>query len=164
MSNLAIQDMFYGYPEHGAIMDHMIVEISPALKDTKCKIMREQWYKWEEEEYKDRFPDISILCSDKRRKGLAYTSVPRFIAEVLSPSTEITDRSEKMELYSKIGVEEYWLIDWRKRSIERYLLDDMGEKYILYDKISDDNKDLLNLLSFPHIKIDFDYIFDVSDY
>lgn len=164
MSELAIKDMSYGYPEHGAVMDHIVAEVSPFFKNTKCKIMREQWYRWEEENWKDRFPDISILCDDKKRKGLGYCGIPRFIVEVLADSTENIDRNEKMDLYCKIGVEEYWLIDWRKREIERYLLDDYGNKYLLHDKINEGNKADLNILSFPDIKIDFDYIFDFSNY
>lgn len=164
-NNLAIKDMSFGYPEHGAIMDHMIAAIYQYLKGSRCKVMREQKYHWEEDEIEtNRFPDISILCDDNRRKALAYIGTPRFIAEVISDSTENIDRNEKMHLYEKIGVEEYWIMDWRKQTVERYLLDDKGEKYILHDIINKDNKESLGILCMPIIKLNFDEIFDLSNY
>jgi Uma2 family endonuclease len=36
--------------------------------------------------------------------------------EVLSDSTEKYDRNEKMELYRTVGVSEYWIVDWRKKT------------------------------------------------
>ena len=42
--------------------------------------------------------------------------------EVLSDSTEKRDREEKMELYKAVEVAEYWLVDWRKKQVEIYLL------------------------------------------
>ena len=69
-----------------------------------------------------------------------------------------------MDLYCKIGVEEYWILDWRKRRVERYLLNDNASEYILYDVIDDSNKEKFNLLCMPHINLDFDYIFDLTEY
>lgn len=152
------------YPEHRAVMDNFIGITYEKSKNTTCRIMREAKYKWEEDTENTREPDISILCTDRKRHKLVYTSVPRFIAEVLSDSTEKTDRNEKMELYCKIGVEEYWLIDWRKKTIERYMLSDDAEEYLLHDIITKDNKEGLCILSFPAITLDFDELFDVEDY
>ncbi len=167
VNNLAeeILDMSYGYPEHGAVMDHLIAEIFPYLRKTRCNVMREQLFRWpEDDSIKGRMPDISILCNDRRRKGLAFTGTPRFIAEVLSDSTEADDRGAKMNLYCRVGVEEYWIIDWRKKSVERYLLNDTADNYILHDIIREDNKQELALLCLPMIKLDFDEIFDFEKY
>lgn len=158
-----IKDMGNMYPEHRTVMDNFIGITYPKVKGTTCKVMREAKYHWEEDTEEYREPDISILCSDRKRQKLVYTAVPRFVAEVLSTSTEKYDRNEKKNLYCKIGVEEYWLIDWRKKTIERYLLSDDALEYLLYDTISEDNKSELNILSFPTITIDFDELFDVSE-
>ncbi len=82
------------------------------------------------------------------------------MAEVLSQSTEEMDRGEKFHLYELIGVQEYWLVDWRQRRVEIFMLDDAGQKYELYDTISEKNKEELHIISFPHIQIDFDELFD----
>lgn len=82
--------------------------------------------------------------------------------EVLSPSTEKCDRGEKMEIYRSEEIPEYWIIDWKKREIELYDLDYDGDipKYYLVETVTDNNKEGLRLIHFPHIKIDFDMIFD----
>lgn len=40
-------------------------------------------------------PDASINCRTKVRKGNVFLDIPRFVLEVLSPSTEKYDRGEK---------------------------------------------------------------------
>lgn len=163
--NLIIGDMSFDYQKHNAIIDHMIDAIFPYLKNTKCRIKRKQGYRWKEDKKEDnRFPDISILCNDKREIALAYIGTPRFIAEVINNNTENIDRNEKMHLYEKIGVEEYWIMDWRKRIVERYLLNDKREKYILHDIINENNKETLALLCIPIVKLNFDEIFDLKNY
>lgn len=50
------------------------------------------------------------------------TAAPELIVEVLSPGidNERRDRELKLKLYSARGVQEYWIIDWRKQSVEVY--------------------------------------------
>src|SRR6266516_3628587 len=47
-------------------------------------------------------------------------SAPELIVEVLSPGSanEKRDREIKLNLYSRRGVHEYWVVDWRQRRIE----------------------------------------------
>ena len=45
---------------------------------------------------------------------------PDFIVEVLSPSTEATDRGVKFEDYAANGVREYWLVDPARQQVEQY--------------------------------------------
>ena len=53
--------------------------------------------------------------------------VPDFIAEILSPSTEIRDRGVKMTDYAAHGVVEYWIVDADAETIEQHLL--AGDTY-----------------------------------
>lgn len=50
------------------------------------------------------------------------TSAPELVVEVLSPgdANEKRDRELKLKLYSSRGVQEYWIIDWRKQQVEVY--------------------------------------------
>ena len=57
---------------------------------------------------------------------------PAFIAEVLSDSTEQTDRGEKFQDYQAHAVTEYWIIDPESELLEQYLLRD--GKYELAQK------------------------------
>ena len=55
-------------------------------------------------------PDFFVMCGtyarDKRIVG-----VPVLIIEILSPSTASQDLVRKMNLYQKMGVQEYWVVD-----------------------------------------------------
>ncbi len=66
---------------------------------------------------------------------------PDLIAEVLSPgqTNEERDREAKLKLYSRRGVREYWIVDWRSRRVEVYrrsdaqlhLVETLGEDDVL---------------------------------
>ncbi|MBM4245442.1 MAG: Uma2 family endonuclease [Deltaproteobacteria bacterium] len=43
--------------------------------------------------------------------------VPDLVVEILSPSTRSHDLTEKKDVYAKNGVDEYWIIDPRGRSL-----------------------------------------------
>jgi len=43
--------------------------------------------------------------------------VPVLVVEILSPSTERRDRTEKLEIYARNGVDECWLVDVQRREI-----------------------------------------------
>lgn len=56
-------------------------------------------FKSEEGEEKTVIPDASINFRVKSRRSSVFIDAPRFVMEVLSPSTEKYDRGEKMEIY-----------------------------------------------------------------
>jgi Uma2 family endonuclease len=73
----------------------------------------------------DYEPDICFFNkfkSDKFDSKQMQFPAPDFIAEIISPSTEHTDRVIKYEDYAAHGVNEYWIIDPEKKIIEQYLL------------------------------------------
>jgi len=73
----------------------------------------------------DYEPDICFFSrakSDLFTKGQMKFPPPDFIAEVLSPSTENTDRTDKFIDYAAHGVGEYWNIDPAEETIEKYVL------------------------------------------
>jgi len=49
-------------------------------------------------------------------------AAPDLAIEVLAPGpkNERRDREAKLKLYSQRGVQEYWILDWRKRQVEIY--------------------------------------------
>lgn len=74
---------------------------------------------------------------------------PDFVVEVLSPSTEKNDRETKLIDYAAHGIEEYWIVDPDKRTVEQYILE--GEFYELAFKATDGTLHcrVLAGLSFP---------------
>jgi Uma2 family endonuclease len=74
----------------------------------------------------DVAPDV-IWISNKRlaaalgKDGKLHVA-PELVIEVLSPGAEQErrDREVKLNLYSRRGVDEYWIVNWRTRQIEVY--------------------------------------------
>ncbi|HLF85790.1 MAG TPA: Uma2 family endonuclease [Nitrospiria bacterium] len=71
-------------------------------------------------------PDIFFISKNQlniiTEKNIA--GPPDLVIEILSPYTEKLDRTIKKELYSKYGVQEYWLVDPASKGIELLALSD----------------------------------------
>ncbi len=61
------------------------------------------------------FPDLSVTCEAVDDTTTALRA-PKFVLEVLSPSTSARDRAEKLDLYQSLAsLQEYLLVDSRRR-------------------------------------------------
>ena len=73
-------------------------------------------------------PDISFIATDRFAKGPEPQEgkfiriVPNLAIEILSPATAQRDRTEKKAIYEENGVEEYWIVDTKRREITVYNL------------------------------------------
>jgi Uma2 family endonuclease len=65
-----------------------------------------------------------------------YDVVPDWVCEILSPSTEATDRGKKMRIYRRESVGHAWLINPLTRTLEIYRLE--TGRWILLDTFEDD--------------------------
>lgn len=163
--DLQILDMAGATPEHSTVITNFVNMVYNQLKDRTCRVFPDNvQYKWKMNDGSEKIviPDASINCQIKSRKGNSFINAPQFVLEVLSPSTAKYDKTEKKEIYRTEEIPEYWIIDINKRTIEIYDLDyENGEpKYYLIDTVTNENKDDLHLLHFPHIQIDLEQLFD----
>lgn len=80
----------------------------------------------------DYEPDICFFLNEKA-KGFKTDQMlfpaPDFVVEILSASTERTDRTIKFHDYKNHGVQEYWIVDPEKMIVEQYVL--RGKDYYL---------------------------------
>jgi Uma2 family endonuclease len=74
----------------------------------------------------DAAPDV-VWVSRARLPALLdegghLRGAPELVVEVLSPGpvNERRDREVKLGLYSRQRVQEYWIVDWRARTVETY--------------------------------------------
>jgi Uma2 family endonuclease len=77
----------------------------------------------------DYEPDIVFFGVDKARQITPETlkfPVPDFICEVLSESTEASDRGIKFRDYAAHGVAEYWIVDPEREVLEQYVSQNGG--------------------------------------
>ncbi len=71
-------------------------------------------------------PDVVWASQARLAYGLDeaghFTVAPELIVEVLSPGAqnEQRDREVKLKLYSRHGVQEYWIVDWQLQTLEVY--------------------------------------------
>ncbi len=169
MESLPIKDMANTYIEHSMVINNFVTTIGNQLKSSLCRVFGDSVkYKWFENNNKPIIPDVSINCDIKNRRSTNFLGVPRFIMEVLSDATEQYDRNEKMELYKQVEVAEYWIVNWRKKQVEIYVLspdensfDDA--EYKLISTVTEQNKEDLKIVMFPNVKINFDQLFDGVD-
>ena len=164
MSALQIEDTSRTSLEHSMDIHNFVINIGNQMKDSVCRVFGGSvQYQWRENDDKVVVPDVSIICNIKDRKNISFTGIPRMVMEVLSDSTESYDRNDKMEIYQKVGVSEYWITDWRKKQVEIYMFDwkEDGTSYsYLFKTITKENKEDLQLVMFPDFKISFDELFN----
>ena len=164
-----LTDMAGAYIEHSDVITAFTSIVYSQLKNSMCRVYPDNvQYKWhtKDGEEKTVIPDASINCRTKVRKGNSFLDIPRFVMEVLSPSTEDYDRGEKKELYRQQEIDEYWIVDWQKKTVEIYNLDydQNGEpKYYLWKTVTEQNREELKIVHFPGLNITFDKLFAEID-
>jgi Uma2 family endonuclease len=71
-------------------------------------------------------PDLVWVSQARLEIGLDrlghFIVAPELVVEILSPGEQNhqRDREVKLKLYSRHGVQEYWIVDWQARSVEVY--------------------------------------------
>ncbi len=83
---------------------------------------------------------------------------PDFVVEVLSDSTEKNDRETKFQDYAAHGVQEYWIIDAEKQTIEQYFLQNESYELLLKSKSGE-----INSVVLPDFKIPIRSVFDETE-
>ncbi len=109
----------------------------------------------------DYEPDICYFGNKKaislKRRQMQFPALD-FVVEVLSDSTEKNDRETKFQDYAAHGVEEYWIVDAEKETIEQYFL--QNERYELLLK---SNSGEITSVVLTEFKIPIRSVFDESE-
>jgi Uma2 family endonuclease len=80
----------------------------------------------------DVAPDVVWISQARRATALGpeghLHAAPELVVEVLSPgvTNERRDRETKLKLYSRRGILEYWIVDWRTQYVEVYRRADLA--------------------------------------
>lgn len=71
-------------------------------------------------------PDLVYVSAARLEiVGNRIEGVPDLLVEVLSPGSARLDRGEKLDLYARSGIREYWLVDYEPRQFE-FLINEAG--------------------------------------
>lgn len=69
-------------------------------------------------------PDLYFVREERRAilTDHGASGAPDLVVEILSPSTAALDLGRKREIYAESGVEEYWVVSPKTRTVEVYRL------------------------------------------
>ena len=112
---------------HNRIAGNVFFQLRSAARGGHCGVfMSDMKLKlaWQKTYY---YPDVMLVCNTQDNNEY-YKKQPCFIAEVLSTSTENTDKREKLLAYTKIpSLRYYLLISTDKTQVEYFVRDTQDE-------------------------------------
>ncbi|MEL7658730.1 MAG: type II toxin-antitoxin system Phd/YefM family antitoxin [Bacillota bacterium] len=117
--------------EHQAISGCLYLIFSQFLKGKKCRVFYApfdvHFFKPEIKDPDVCQPDLFIACDieEKLNEKGRYMGTPTLVVEILSPSTRSVDMVKKLNTYMLSGVEEFWVVDPKQKTIMVYVFKDM---------------------------------------
>lgn len=110
---------------HNYITLDIATEINIQLRDRDCEVFSGDMRVKENQSESYFYPDVVIACGEPQFEDQSFDTLlnPVVIIEVLSPSTEIYDRTEKFEYYKQITtLQEYILVSQDKVQVEHHCI------------------------------------------
>lgn len=116
-------------PMHQSVQAELLTEFNLYCRDKKCKVFPAPidvcFSNVEIDKLKEWVqPDLVIVCDKSKIRDKRIVGVPDLIVEILSGATARKDKTVKYNLYQKVGVKEYWIVDPSNEFIDVYLLED----------------------------------------
>jgi Uma2 family endonuclease len=107
-----------GSNNHTLIIVNLSGMLYTHLRKSPCATFSEGTLKIEDECY---LPDIMVTCNEKDlAENKTYIEYPKLVIEVLSPSTELNNRRDKLLAYTQCpSIQEYILVNWDCMLIEK---------------------------------------------
>jgi Uma2 family endonuclease len=101
-------------------------------------------------------PDIVVYCDPAKLDEHGGTGAPDLAVEILSPASSKRDLVDKMSLYQRHGVREYWVVDTCNRAISIWNLEKDGKfgRERIFNR-----EDQLKSTIFPEMSIDLQKVF-----
>ncbi len=124
-----------GTKEHARIGGNIFSELHHQLKGRTCEAFNSEIPINTPNFPPYRYPDVSVACGENFEKilGIDTLTNPVVVFEVLSASTEVTDRGRKLQAYRAIEtLQEYLLVSQTQPHITHYVKQDNGE-WVSYD-------------------------------
>lgn len=105
---------------HNRIIGNLVEKLKAHLRGGDCEPFFVDIKVHSEKFNRFYYPDLIVVCGEDEESEY-FTAKPKLIVEVLSPSTALTDRREKMFVYKEIeSINEYVLIEQDKIYAEVY--------------------------------------------
>ena len=129
--------MVGGCRSHGRVVSNLNRRLAEALDGSPCQVFAETM-KVQIGDETVLYPDIFVTCDKADLATDRIFTAPTLVVEVLSPSTQAYDRSQKFALYRRIpALQEYILVDPDTRRVEGFRRGGDG-LWVLHDMSDDD--------------------------
>jgi len=104
-------------------------------------------------------PDLVFIPTEKQNiiTDDGIIGIPDLIIEIISPSSVLRDSVDKKNLYERLNVKEYWIIDPQYQDIQVYTI--QNGRYELYSGITMFEGELKSII-FEGIAIDLAELFE----
>lgn len=115
--------------EHNTIVANLVATLVSALRDKPCRALPSDMRVRIPATRRYRYPDASVVCGPVEFEDDQLDTLlnPSAVVEVLSPSTEITDRRVKLRDYRGIpSLRDYLLVAQDEVWVEHYVRLDNG--------------------------------------
>lgn len=110
-----------GSPEHSVIAGNVIHELRLALRERPCTVHTSDLKVRIDETDRGTYPDVTVVCGKRELSQTDPNAVtnPVVIVEVLSDTTEASDRGEKFAHYRRLSsLRAYVLVSQHDRRVE----------------------------------------------
>ena len=129
---------------HGRVVGNIERELGMLLKGTPCQTFHEGM-KVQIADDTVLYPDVFVTCDKADLATDRIFTAPTLVIEVLSPSTQGYDRSQKFALYRRIpALQEYILVDPDTRRVESFRRGVDG-LWVLHDMSDGDTLEVASL-------------------
>jgi len=115
---------------HQHVLSQLTAEFVMYLRGKKCQAYSAPFdVRIGEEEQADNEittvvqPDLTVVCDNSKLDERGCKGTPDLVVEILSPSTGKHDKQRKYQLYQRIGVKEYWIVDPYNYLVEVFVLE-----------------------------------------
>jgi Uma2 family endonuclease len=156
--NGLIYAMTGGTPEHARLAANAIRSLASALAGKPCAVYTADARVRVLATGRSTYPDVSVVCTkvEPAPDDPHAIANPIVLVEVLSPTTEASDRGDKWHHYQRIpSLKDYVLIGQETQQVEVYHRTDDGWSYRSYE--GDEAVELASLgvtLSLPELYLD----------
>ncbi len=129
--------MVGGRRRHGRVISNLVRRLGNQLDGSPCQVFSESM-KVQIGDDTILYPDVFVTCDKADLSTEMIFRSPTLVIEVLSPSTQAYNRSQKFALYRRLAsLQEYILIDPETRRVEGFRRN-AADQWVLYDMSQDE--------------------------
>ena len=112
---------------HQRVSGRLFSQFDAFLKGKKCEVFYAPFDVRLEAQVFDTNvvqPDLLVVCDKNKIDDKGCNGAPDLIVEILSPYSIQIDMFKKYNIYLRMGVREYWIVDPENKIIHVYILKD----------------------------------------